>query len=155
MTRMNLRIGALALAIFPLCDRAPAQFHEKKEARIAASEKPQNVHGGATFQVSTTYGSVYAAILNHLKREGYSIDSASAETGQITTALEIKGGYRQTGTRIQVTCIKDADTQTTVRVLVTDQHRTKLLQTEPWNGAKANELASSKLADQIKMAIQR
>ena len=47
-----------------------AQFHEKKEARIAASEKPQNVKGGMLFQVAVPYEKAYASALNHLKREG-------------------------------------------------------------------------------------
>ncbi len=91
--------------------------------------------------------------MNYLKRQGYTIDSASAETGKIITAIDITGRYTQTGTRVQIICIKDGDTQTSVRVLVTEQKRKKLLQTEPWGDAKANETASSKLADEVKAAV--
>jgi hypothetical protein len=132
---------------------AEAQRHAKREANIGESEKPQNVKGGATFQVGVPYSKSYEGALNYLKRQGYTIDSASSDTGQIITALDIKGGYTQTGTRVQVTCIKDNDTQTSVRVVVTEQKRKKLLQTEPWGDAKANEVESSKIADQIKTAI--
>ena len=67
--------------------------------------------------------------------------------------MDITGGYRQTGMRVQVTCIEDSDTQTSVRVVVTEQHRTKLLQTEPWGGAKANEAESARVGAQIKTII--
>lgn len=130
-----------------------AQLHAKKEARLAESEKPQNVKGGATFQVNVTYGKSYDSALNWLKRQGYTIDSASGDTGQIVTALDVTGGYSQTGTRVQLTFIKDSDSMTSVRVVVTEQKRKKLLQTEPWGDAKANEAESSKIADQIKTAI--
>ena len=130
-----------------------AQREAKREANIAESQKPQNVKGGATFQVGTPYAKAYEGALNYLKRQGYTLDSASAETGQIVTALDIKGGYSQTGTRVQVTCIKDSDTQTSVRVVVTEQKRKKLLQTEPWGDAKANESESAKLAEEIKGAM--
>jgi hypothetical protein len=130
-----------------------AQLQAKREAKIAESEKPQNVKGGSTFQVGVPYGKSYESALNYLKRQGYTIDSAGSDTGQIVTALDIKGGYTQTGTRVQVTCIKDNDTQTSVRVVVTAQKRKKLLQTEPWGDAKANDAESAKIAEQIKAAI--
>lgn len=131
-----------------------AQRHEKRMARLAESEKPQNVKGGVTFQATVPYDKAYEAALNHLKREGYTIDSASKDTGQIITAISVTGGYTQTGTRVQITCIKDNENQTSVRVLVTEQKRKKLLQTEPWSDAKANDEESSKIADAIKMAMQ-
>src|SRR5690242_20663085 len=97
-----------------------AQRHEKRMARLAESEKPQNVKGGTTFQAPVPYDKAYDAALNYLKREGHTIDSASKETGQIVTAIAITGGYTQTGTRVQITCIKDNDNHTSVRVLVTE-----------------------------------
>jgi hypothetical protein len=60
---------------------------------------------------------------------------------------------RQTETRVIVICIKDSDSQTAVRAVVTEQKRTKLLQTEPWGDAKANEAEPAKIADQIKTAL--
>ena len=130
-----------------------AQLHEMRVAKIAESGAVQNVKGGTTFSVPIPYATAYDGALNYLKREGYTLDSASADTGQIVTAMDIKGGYTQTGTRVLVTCIKDSDTQTSMRVLVTEQKRKKLLQTEPWSDAKANDAASSKIADAIKSAI--
>jgi hypothetical protein len=144
-------VCVMVVAALPFIARG--QFHEKRETRIADSAGVQNVKGGSSFETALAYEKTYEAAINYLKRHGYTIDSASVETGQIITAMDIKGGYRQAGTRIQITCIKDSDTQTSVRVLVTEQKRTKLLQTEPWNGAKANDGASSKMADEIKAAI--
>ena len=68
--------------------------------------------------------------------------------------MTITGGYSQTGTRVQVTLIKDTDTATTVKVAVTEQKWKKLLQTEPWSDPKVNDKESAKTADQIKAALQ-
>lgn len=154
MQQIRIRIRLVHAAIFAVAAvTGSAQFHEKKEQRIAASEEPQNVKGGAVVRLPVPYDNAYGSALNFLKREGYTIDSASAESGQIITAIDIKGGYRQTGTRVRVTCIKENDNETTIRVVVSEQHRTKLLQTEPWGVAKANDAESAKIAEKIKGAI--
>jgi hypothetical protein len=141
---------ALLLATGP---RAYGQRHARKEAANAESAAPRSVKGGATFQVPVAYEKAYEGILNHLKRQGYSLDVADRDAGQLVTAMDIKGGYSQTGTRVQVTCIKDSDAQTSVRVAVTEQKRKKLLQVEPWGDPKVNEEASAKLAEEFKSAI--
>jgi hypothetical protein len=151
MNRAVLSIIAPLLAATTV--PANAQLHEKHEAKVAEFSQVQNVKGGTTFQVMVPYEKTFGNALNYLKRQGYTIDTASAETGQIVTAMEVKGSYRQTGTRMLVICIKDDDAKTSVRVVVTEQKRTKLLQTEPWGDAKANEAESMKLAEQIKGAV--
>jgi uncharacterized surface anchored protein len=154
MVMSSTRSLILAVTLFAMAPMdLDAQLSAKREAKVAESEKPRNVKGGTTFQVSVTYDKPYDGALNFLKRQGYTIDSAAADTGQIITAIDIKGGYSQTGTRIQVTCIKDDDAKTSVRVLVTEQKRKKLLQTEPWSDPKADEAESAKIADQIKAVI--
>ena len=65
----------------------------------------------------------------------------------------VTGGYSQTGTRVYVTLIKDTEKTTTVKVAVAEQKRKKLLQTEPWGDPKVNSEKSSKLADDIKAAL--
>src|SRR6185369_7589651 len=92
---------------------------ERRAARLADSAQPKNIQGGVTFQQTTAYVKAYESILNHLKRKGYTIDSADERTGQLITALDITGKYNQTGTRLRITLIKDSDSQTTVRVAVT------------------------------------
>jgi len=153
---MNSRGRAALLAAAAIAtgtERMEAQFHAKQEAKIAGSEKAQNAKGGTTFQANLSYAKAYEGALNFIKREGYTIDSASSESGQIVTAMDVKGGYTQTGSRVQVTCIKESETQTSVRVAITQQKRKKLLQTEPWGDAKVNEAESAKMAEQIKNSL--
>jgi len=128
--------------------------HEKREQKIEESAKAKGISGGTTFQIAMAYDKAYDGVLTYLKRQEYTIDSASKETGQIVTVLTITGGYSQTGTRIYVTLIKDNDTSTTLRVAVSEQKRKKLLQTEPWGDPKVNSEKSSKLADDIKAALK-
>jgi ABC-type Na+ efflux pump permease subunit len=128
--------------------------HEKREKKLEESAKPTSVSGGVTFQANVSYDKAYDTVLNYLKRQDYTIDSASKETGQIVTAITITGGYSQTGTRVYVTLIKDNETSTTLKVAVSEQKRKKLLQTEPWGDPKVNSEKSSKLADDIKTALQ-
>ena len=142
--------GTMVAAGSILCAQSRS---EKKEARIAESSQPKNVKGGTVFQVGIPYEKAYDAVLNHLKRQGYTIEVSGKETGQVITAMDIKGGYTQTGTRVQVTCIKDNDTQTSIRVAVTEQKRKKLLQAEPWDDPKVNEAESRKTAEEIKAAV--
>jgi hypothetical protein len=149
----KLTIIPLLAALAGTVGTADAQFHAKREAKIAESGKPQNVKGGTTFQAAVPYGEAYDAALNYLKRQGYTLDSAGKETGQIVTAMDIKGSHSQTGTRVLVTCIKDSDAQTSVRVLVTEQKRKKLLQTEPWGDAKSNEPEAARIAGDMKAAM--
>jgi hypothetical protein len=49
--------------------------------------------------------------------------------------------------------IKDSDTVTTVRIVVTDQKRKKLLQTEPWGDPKVNDSESQRIAGEVKAAL--
>lgn len=128
--------------------------HEKREAKLEESAKPRSITGGTTFQVDVGYDKAYDAVLNYLKKQDYTIDSASKETGQIITAMVVKGGYSQTGTRVYVTLIKENETSTTIKVAVSEQKRKKLLQTEPWGDPKVNADRSSKLADEIKAALK-
>lgn len=128
--------------------------HEKREAKLEESAKPKGVSGGVTFQADMSYEKAYDAVLNYLKRQDYTIDSASKETGQLVTAIVVTGGYSQTGTRVYVTLIKDNENSTTIRVAVSEQKRKKLLQTEPWGDPKVNSEKSQKLADEIKAAVK-
>ena len=128
--------------------------HEKREQKIEESAKAKGVSGGVSFQTDMSFDKAYDAVLNYLKRLEYTIDSASKETGQIVTAISIKGGYTQTGTRVYITLIKNNDTSTTFRVAVSEQKRKKLFQTEPWGDPKVNSEKSSKLADDIKTALR-
>ncbi len=154
MTRSKtLSVGLAILFLSTFDPAAHAQRHQRREAKLAESAEPKSVKGGVAFQVAVTYDKAYDSVVNHLKRQGYTIDVSGKETGQIITGMDIKGKYTQTGTRVQITCIKDNDTQTSIRVAVTEQKRKKLLQTEPWGDPKVNDEASAKIAEEVKAAV--
>ncbi len=145
-----------SLLVVP-CFQSPSSGqgrHEKRERKLEESAKPKSVSGGVTFQTNMSYDKAYDAVLSYLKRQDYTIDSAGKETGQIVTAIAITGGYSQTGTRVYATLIKDSETSTTIKVIVSEQKRKKLLQTEPWGDPKVNAEKTSKLADDIKAALK-
>lgn len=147
MKRLCLLLPLLVI----MCTSALAQNRaERKQAKIEESAKPKNVAGGVKVEAQKSYQDTYEALLNWVKRADYTIESADKETGIITTAMTISGGYSQTGTRLVLTLIKDSDTTTTVRVVVTEQKRKNLLQVEPWSDPRVNDKATQTLADQIK-----
>ena len=149
----TLRLSLLAAMCLFVALPANAQYHEKKEERLEASGAPQAVSGGVKIQIAKSYEETYEKTLNYLKKSDYSIESADKDTGQIVTAMSIKGGYTQTGTRVHAIFIKDSDTVTTVRIVVTDQKRKKLLQTEPWGDPKVNDSESQRIAGEVKAAL--
>src|SRR5690242_20213929 len=103
---------------------------QRRVAQVAESAKAGNVPGGVALDTALPYQMAYNAVRNHHKRRAYSIKSADRDVGQIVTAMTITGGYTQTGTRVQVTLLKENETKTSLRVTVTQQKRKRLLQTE-------------------------
>jgi Glu-tRNA(Gln) amidotransferase subunit E-like FAD-binding protein len=153
-TRHYLVTIALSAATVTIQPLAAQSRQERKAQQVAESAAPKNVAGGTTFRNPTPIEMTFENIANELKREGHSIDRADKDAGQIITAMEIEGGYSQTGTRILVTLIKDNDNQTTVRVVVTKQKRKKLLQTEPWSDPKADNQESQQTADALRASLK-
>ena len=152
---ISIRQVTVTLTLVTICTMTSfAQRHERKVGEQADSEKIQNVSGGVTFQQASALDKTYDNLLNYVKREGLTVDSASKETGQIVTSLEVAGKYHQVGTRVYLTVIKDSETQTSVRVAVSEQKRYKALQTEPWSSPKVNAEKSSELSEKIKAAIK-
>ena len=130
--------------------------HARKEARLEESAKVSNVSGGETFQVNKPFIQSYDAVLNLLKRRHYTIQAASKEIGQIITAISsITGGWRQTGTRIKVTLIKDSEAQTSILVAVMKHSRYKALVVEPWSDPELDPEESAKLAKEIKDILEK
>ena len=154
--RMCWCLVAVLVSVMAVCvlSASGQGRRERRNARLAESAQPKKVSGGVTFEHAGAYDKTYDAVLNFLKRQGHTIDSADRDIGQIITAMDIKGGYSQTGTRIQITLIKDSETKTTVRAAVTQQKRKKALQAEPWSEPKVDEQASSKLAEEVKAALK-
>lgn len=151
--RRLFSIGLL-FSILVLSHPIFAQSHEKKEANLEQSGKPQAVSGGVKTQVAKPFAEVYEKALNYLKKADYTIDSADRDAGQIITTIVVTGGYRQTGTRIYVVFIKDSDSENTVRVAVTEQKRYKALQTEPWGDPKVNDKESQRISNDINAVMQ-
>ena len=152
---VSKRLGTLIITLVSVCTMtAFAQRQERKAEEQADSEKIQNVSGGVTFQQASAMDKTYDDLLNYVKREGLTIGSASKETGQIVTAIDVAGKYHQIGTRVYLTVIKSSETETSVRVAVSEQKRYKALQTEPWSSPKVNAEKSSELSEKIKAAIK-
>jgi len=151
---MSFLIG-LVFIISSTCAPLSAQTRsERKQAAIEDSSKPTLISGGQMFQLPLPYEGAYDLVLNYLKRNDQTIDSANKETGQIITAISVSGGWRQTGTRQQIVLIKDDETNTTFKVAVTKQKRYKALQTEPWGDSEIDSDESMQLATQLKQALQ-
>jgi hypothetical protein len=108
--------------------------------------------GPATISHAGDMNVVYQAVLNQLKKDGFGIDSASRDAG-IKTTVVVTGGYRQTGTYLEVTFIAEGDSQTTARVTVYEEKRYKALMTEPWSTPKVNDKKSRDEAATLKQQL--
>lgn len=153
---MNAKYQALILCIFitPLvgCDTSGESRHERHSEALAQSAQPAIAAGASSFQTSISYDKAFDNILAFLQKRDWMIENASKDTGQIVTAFQITGGWRQTGTRVVLALIKDNGV-TTIKVSVTEQHRYKALQTEPWDDAKINPSKTSELTQELKASL--
>jgi hypothetical protein len=135
------------------CDSPGGGFHERHVQEQEDSAKPVAVSGGQTFDTAKPYDAAFEAVVTYLQKQNYTVESANKDAGQITTTMSVTGGWRQTGTRVQVTLIKESDTSTTVKVAVTEQHRYNALQVEPWGDPTVNEQSSTSIADAMKASF--
>jgi hypothetical protein len=141
---------SLALAI---CGAMQPLSGGGQSGKVVDASQPDTA-GSATFADSLGVDRVFVAVLEYLKKHGYTIDSADKNVGQIITAMDIKGGFTQTGTTVQVTLIRDSDTQTTVRVAVKTQRRVKGAREHPWRDIKIDPKESSRIAEELKAALK-
>ena len=149
--RKQLTIIMVAFTFAASCVFAESRSERKARER-AESEAPTKVAGGPTFTLELAYGDAFAAIVRSLQKADYSIETANKDAGAIITTLTVTGGYRQTGTRAQVTVIDEGSGKTTVKVAVTTQKRYNGLQTEAWSDAKLDAEQSQKLAALLQSA---
>jgi len=151
----RMTVFGLLLAALPMATTfaSPQGLHERHMAQVEESAKPTGVAGGASFQDHASYNTTFDGVVTLLKKQGYAIDSASKDAGTVFTSMSIKGHWRQTGTRVNVSLIRDSKTVTEVQVAVTQQKRFKALQTEPWGSPKVNKAKSSALAAKMKAAL--
>jgi len=146
---MRKQLIPVVLAIVSIQGTLYAQQHERDAQKVAESGQVQSVSGGTTFEVAGSYDSVFDALVNNLKRSGLTLDSVSKDAGQIATAMEITGGWKQTGKRTIISIMKDSADKTSVRVAISVQTRYKGLQTEPWGDAKVDSKASAASAAKV------
>jgi hypothetical protein len=94
--------------------------HKQPADKSAAAKAPA---GSVSFQTSVSYEAAYDAILNVLKKEGYTLQSASKETGQITTELIIAHGAVDIGRAFVISLITESGGPVTVQVMAYKQGR--------------------------------
>ena len=156
---MLILVTILALLVTIKGNPAQAQNRkERKEARLAESEKPHDVPGGVSFVANMSADKAYDAAVRYFQTHDVTLDESSKkELGQLTTAIRIVdvGGFRNNnkGYRTYVTFIRDSDSTTTVKVKVTQQQRTKHLQAEPWTEPKVLDKETAETTDQLKTAL--
>jgi hypothetical protein len=85
---------------------------------VPATPKPFNLKEATVLTVQMNESRTYDEVLNSLKRQGYSIEIAEKDGGQIATAFtkEKKGRAR-----VEIVLIADSDSQTTVRIAAITQ----------------------------------
>jgi len=105
----------------------------------------------ATLVHAAPLEATYADVLNEVKKEGYSLESASKDAG-IKTAIQVTGHYKQTGSHLEINFISD-NGHTTVRVAQMEQHRYRALKTEPWGDTKINTASSQDTAEKLKAGL--
>jgi hypothetical protein len=148
--RSTLLWLGLALAI---CGVMQPLYGGEQSGKVVDASQPDTA-GSVTFTDSSGVDKVFAVVLEYLKKQGYTIDSADKNVGQIITAMDIKGGFTQTGTTVQVTLIRDSDTQTTVRVAVKTQRRVKGTREHPWRDIRIDPKESSRIAEELKNVLK-
>ena len=147
-----LLAGRLSLAL-AICGVMQPMYGGEQSGKAADSSQPDTA-GSATFTDPSGIDRVFSVVLDYLKKQGYTIESADKNIGQIMTAMDIKGGFTQTGTTVQVTLIKASDKQTTVRDTVKTQRRVKGSKEHPWRDIKIDPKESSRIAEELKTALK-
>jgi hypothetical protein len=154
---MNLRLPIAFVVVSFLSTPLFTQgFHDnvtkRHEAEKADQSKP--VAGSVSLAVKKSYQDTFDFVVNWLKKEGFTIEEADAVKGQISTPIEqTKGGYSQKGSRVMVTLIKENDATTTLRVVVAEYGRKKLLAADAWSNPKADDDKTKELAELLKAAL--
>ncbi len=150
---LSFTFAVFAVAFALLTVPARAGFHDNRETAIAESGKAQSVPGAEKFTIEMPTDKAFSAVVTALQKADYEIADANKDGGLISTAIVVTGGWRQTGTRAVLTIIRDSDSTSIVKVVVTEQKRYKALQTEPWGEPKANAEKTTALATALRTAL--
>jgi uncharacterized protein (DUF58 family) len=130
----------------------PASAQSKHERKVMASEQIQAVPGGEIVTVPLAPSEAFQNIMTYYQRLGQSFEVASPASRELVTAIAITGKRRQTGTRLRFTVMPD-DKGSAIRVAVTEQHRMKILQADPWSDSELNAEATSAEAAKLKTVL--
>lgn len=96
---------------------------EARQEPVANSPALKAPTGSVVFQTTVGYEAAYDRIVNVLKKEGYTLASASKETGQITTEMRIERGYVELGRAAVISLVKESGGLTIVQVTAYKQGR--------------------------------
>lgn len=124
---------------------------EKRQAPAASTVPIKAPAGSVALQTSVGYEAVYDRILNVLKKEGYTLQSASKETGQITTELAVEHGAVDIGRAVIISLIKESGGLTTVLVTAYKQGRRIGGQ---WQAKVYTKDKAALLAEKLRAALQ-
>jgi hypothetical protein len=136
----------------PISQAPPPHDVPAKQPALTNPPKMSDVPGGVSFQTNTPYDRAYEVALDAVKRAGYTIESASRESGQIKTELVIEHGAVDIGRAVVVTVMKETDASTTVRVTAYKQGRRVDGQ---WQQRVGTKDKAQKLAESIQSALSR
>lgn len=128
-------------------------LHARIQARKAEAEKPKAVKNAAEIQLQKSYQASYEDVLNWMKKSDFSVDFANSnkDNGIVASTIEVvKGGYSQTGRRLSVMLVKISDTETALRVAVTDHNRKKLFGADNWGDPQLNAEQTQAVVEQMK-----
>ena len=117
-----------------------------------ALARANDANDSATLVHPAGLDATYEAVLNEVKKEGLSVDSASKDAG-IRTGTTVSGHYHQTGLHLEIQFVHDSSNETTVRVASVKQTRYKALNTEPWSSPKVDSKQSQDAADKLKAGL--
>ena len=130
---------------------APAASTEPLRQPAVQEAIKNGPNGSVSFQTTAGYAAAYDSILTVLKKEGYTIASASRETGQITTELVIEHGGVDIGRAVVISLITEAGGLTTIQVAAYKQGRRIGGQ---WQEKVYTQGRAELLAEKVRAALQ-
>jgi hypothetical protein len=139
---------------------AQAQFHERREQRLADSEKQnasaEELKKATEVTVALAFDKAWDTVVQILKTKGIPIDKADKDIAQIKTEFQITNPKKplQHGMRYLIDFRKLSDSETGVRVAALEQTRHNIFQPDPWGEPKFNAGASDSLTREIQEAAK-
>lgn len=120
------------------------------------NSKIQNVAGAALIESSLPYDKTFDLVINSLKKQGYTIDVADKDAGQVATTFSTTKNFKAVRSRVQVIFIKDSDTKTTLRVASAEQKRKRGLtaSADEWHDPTVDSAATSQIAEAVQASLE-